>query len=141
MPIYCKGEACLGKKKQASYGLPNSTKRKWCGTCAKGYGGVLLCKGQSKQMCVDCQDKRANYGLPNTTERRWCGTCAERHGGVLLSKRQMCEDCHVKHASFGVVGNRKRRWCGTWPLLVAVCPSLVRQPPDRLQLQCMRDET
>ena len=33
MPSYCMGEACAGEKKEkwANYGLPDTTKRKWCG--------------------------------------------------------------------------------------------------------------
>ena len=34
MPIYCKGEACVGKKKQAHYGVEGSGKKEWCSGCA-----------------------------------------------------------------------------------------------------------
>ena len=58
MPSYCMGEACAGEKKEkwANYGLPDTTKRKWCGTCAKKHGGVLL---GTRKMCEDCHDKWA----------------------------------------------------------------------------------
>eukprot|EP01045_Picozoa_sp_COSAG04_P017993 COSAG04_NODE_1632_length_6108_cov_12.275087_4_plen_213_part_00 len=73
----------MRRKKRANYGLPDTTQRKWCGTCAKRHGGVLLGK---QKMCEDCKGKHANYGLPDTTQRKWCFTCAKTHGGVLLGK-------------------------------------------------------
>ena len=63
MPSYCKGEACVGKRKQAFFGTKGSGKPQWCGPCAKKHGGVYLGK---RQMCEDCHDKWANFGPPNT---------------------------------------------------------------------------
>jgi len=56
MPNYCKGEACVRRKKRAHYG-PKGGKRQWCGTCAKTHGGVRLGKGQ---MCEFCPEKHAH---------------------------------------------------------------------------------
>ena len=47
MPIYCKEEEFVGRKKYVHFG-PKGGKRQWCATCAKRYGGVQLTK---QKMC------------------------------------------------------------------------------------------
>ena len=68
MPKKC--EDC--HQKWASCGLPNTTKRRWCGPCAKHHRGVWI--GQQHGLCEDRKDKWANYGRADTTKRRWCFT-------------------------------------------------------------------
>ena len=91
MPSYCQGEACVGKRKQAHFGIKGSGKPQWCASCAKQHTGVYLGK---RQMCEDCQVKHASYGEVGG-KVQWCGLCARVGLRDPPSRRCKSTDAHL----------------------------------------------
>ena len=71
-------------KKQASFGLANQRKRRWCAGCATQHADAF---DLINKVCEGCSFKRASFGLPLERKRRWCCQCAKIHEGAFdLSK-------------------------------------------------------
>ena len=82
-------------ERQASFGLEEERKKRWCSICAKSsHPGSFNVRGaRDRGECEDCSGKSPTFGLADEGTARWCAKCAKAHDGAAPASTPKCEDC------------------------------------------------
>jgi len=103
MPIYCKGDNCKDKKKQASYNFAG-LKPKYCSRCK-----LVNMINLKHQKCIVCNDKYPSFNIPTKKNALYCNDCKE--DTMIDVATFKCIICKNKQPNFNISTEQKALYC------------------------------
>jgi len=103
MSRYCKGDACKGKKKRASYNY-TGLKPKYCGNCKKPDMINII-----SPKCIKCNFKEPHFNYPDEKKAIYCGDC--KKPDMINVKNPKCIICNLKQPIYNYQNEKKAIYC------------------------------
>ena len=102
--VYCKGNDCKGKKKQAYYNY-TGLKALYCNDCKKP--DMVDIKSPK---CITCNLKRPHFNLATESKALYCGDC--KKPDMVDIKSPKCITCNLKRPNYNLATESKALYCG-----------------------------